>query len=161
MTNTDILRFGQAFNRLAVALRLPVGEVDAAMQQVYFDALCDFSIEAIEAAAERLTRTSQWFPKTSEWRIAASEARIQTLVKELPASREEPWHDECGACHDTGWEERICYRGTRNTCGRRSCEKEPEQDSLKEHRYMSVCTCRPTNRTYARHHKIPGGRLVH
>jgi hypothetical protein len=62
------------------------------------------------------------------------------------------WKDECGACRDCGWEERRCYPGTRNTCGRPNCDKDRP-----EHVYVIVCTCRASNRTWARHHDVASG----
>jgi hypothetical protein len=144
MTDEDKRGFVQAFNRLAVATRL--ADSDATMQRVYFDGLSDLDIDAVEGAAALLAKSAQWFPKVSEWRDAARIAQVAT-IKALPPGRDVPWEDECGACGDSGWEERRCYPGTRNTCGRKKCELERA-----EHRYTVPCTCRPTNRTYARHH---------
>ena len=59
------------------------------------------------------------------------------------------WIDECGACLDTGWEEKRCYPGTANNCGRRKCATESVRP---EHKYTVVCSCRETNHTFKRHH---------
>lgn len=149
MTNTDKKAFVQAFNVLAVAARLPAHEADASMQRVYFDGLRDLEIAAVSAAAVELAKTAQWFPRVAEWRAAAKLQHVE-LLKALPSGREEPWHDECGACLDTGWEERRCYPGTANNCGRTKCMTAGTKRA--EHKYMSACSCRPTNRTYQRHH---------
>ena len=146
MTNTDRLEFAQAFNRLAVSTRLPTGEADAAMQQVYWTGLEDMPIEFVVSAADALSKASQWFPKVAEWREWATRLRLQSIIA-LPDGRDEPWHDECEACGDTGWEIRRCYPGTPNTCGHRNCVK----GKRLEHNYAERCTCRPTNRTFQRH----------
>lgn len=148
MTDSDKRQFAQAFNVLAVASRLPAAEADASMQRVYFMAMRDLSLESVVQAAAALAKTAQWFPKVSEWRQAARIAHVAS-IKALPPGRETPWEDECGACNDTGWEERRCYPGTRNTCGRKKCDAEAS-----EHMYSLPCTCRPTNRTYQRHHAL-------
>ena len=144
MTPADGVRFAQAFNRLAVATRLPAEQADEAMQRIFWDGLKDMPIESVEGAADVLGRKAQWFPRVSEWRQAAYSVRLHTVL-ELPESREEPWHHECATCEDSGWEYRTCYPGTLNTCGRRRCGKEAN-----EHRYVVVCACRETNRTYQR-----------
>jgi len=148
VTDTDKTAFKQAFNRLAVAVRLPADQADAAMQRIFFEGLSEFSIEAVTAAGQQLEQSAQFFPKVAEWREAARIAQV-AFVKALPPGRETPWESECPVCDDSGWEERRCYPGTRNTCGRKKCELERP-----EHRYVIVCTCRPHNRTWARHHTL-------
>lgn len=141
MTVTDRHRFTQCFNRLAVALRLPADEGDAAMKQVYYEALISQPIDAIEDAARELARNAQWFPKTSEWLDVAEKARsTRALTDCLPSPRAEPWHHECGTCDDTGWETLQCDGGS--TCGR------PREHAA--HSYVVPCGCRGTNRTYQR-----------
>lgn len=147
MTDQDKKAFVQSFNRLALAVRLT--DADAHMQRVYFQGLEDLSIAAVTSAAGQLEKTAQWFPKVAEWRQAARLQEIAQL-KALPDGREEPWQDECGACLDTGWEEKRCYPGTYNNCGRKKCVTQGTERH--EHTYMVECSCRPTNRTYARHH---------
>lgn len=154
MTPFEKPRFLQAFNRLAVACRLPANEIDEHMKRIYYDGLTDFSVEALEDAADSLARSSQWFPKVAEWREAAGQARVEALVKALPPARENGWEHECPACEDTGWEEKRCYPGTANNCGARRCLSEAA-----EHTYVYACSCRTTNRTYQRHH-LPKAREV-
>lgn len=149
MTVTDRLEFAQAFNRLAVATRLPTGEADAAMQQVYWNGLEDAPLDAVVAAAESLAKASIWFPKLAEWREASFKVRLETVLQ-LPDGREEPWRYECETCEDTGWEDHRCYPGTLKTCGRRHCVA----GNYFEHHYVTECPCRPTNRTYQRHRAV-------
>lgn len=146
MTDSDKRAFASAFNVLAVATRL--GDSDASMQRIYFEGLKDLELVAVVEAAGALAKSAKFFPKVAEWRDAA---RIQSVaqLKAIGDGRESPWVDECGACSDTGWEERRCYPGTRNTCGRKKCESERP-----EHFYAIPCTCRPTNRTFQRHHTL-------
>lgn len=148
MTSIDSVLFAQAFNRLAVATRLPADQTDESMQRIYWDGLIDMPIEAVVAAADQLAKQSQWFPKMAEWRDVAYQHRLRSVLS-LPDGREEPWYHECSVCEDTGWERRTCYPGTLNTCGRKRCHY--------EHVYVERCTCRPNNRTYQRHHAVLAG----
>jgi hypothetical protein len=157
MVPGDKTRFLQAFNRLAVACRLPAAEIDEHMKRIYYDGLADFAVEAVEDSATRIALTADWFPKLAEWRSAAGEARIDSLVKALPPGRDEQWLHECASCEDTGWEEKTCYRGTANNCGRKACMSAPSEGVRPEHGYVYQCSCRPTNRTYQRHH-LPKAR---
>lgn len=142
MTHTDKPRFTQTFTRLAVALRLPAMEAGALAQQVYYDALGAFPIEAVEDAARALALSATWFPKTSEWVAAAETARAtRALTAALPANREHPWHHECGTCADTGWESLPCP-GDPPSCGRVKAHA--------KHPYVVPCPCVGTNRTYQR-----------
>lgn len=141
MTLTDKPRFVQSFNRLAVALRLPSGEVDSAMQRVYYEALEDLPIDAIEDAARNFAREATWFPKTSEWRSVAERARnARALTAGIQDHTGRVWHAECATCDDTGWEPLTC-------AGSRQCGREQEHAA---HDYVVPCPCRETNRTYQR-----------
>jgi hypothetical protein len=154
VTVTDRLEFAQAFNRLAVATRLPSAEADAAMQQVYWNGLSSVAIESVVASANTLARSAQWFPKVAEWREAAVTHSLHERLK-LAEGREEPWRHECPVCEDTGWELRRCYPGTGKNCGRRGCVRGGE--SRYEHGYTERCTCRPNNRTYQRNQAVING----
>lgn len=152
MIAADRRAFAQAFNRLAVATRLPAAEADAAMQQVYWGALEDLPAEAVTGAADALAKTAQWFPKVAEWRRAAYQQQLTDVLR-LPAGRDEDWHHECARCEDTGWVTKSCTPGTPATCGR------PVQGAHQQaHAYTVRCACRDSNRTYARHHRVPRGR---
>lgn len=152
MTADDRPAFLQAFNRLAVALRLPIAEVDGAMQQTYFDALRDLPIEAVDAAVLILSRTAGYgFPRTPEWHQVAEQQRVEQTLRALPPGRDEPWHFECPHCEDTGWEERSCD-------GSRMCGRSKEHPA---HTFATACSCRDTNRTFQRHHRVPKGREVY
>lgn len=141
MTIQDKTRFKQAFNRLAVAVRLPADQADTSMQQVYWDGLNDLPLDAVEDAARDLALGSQWFPKLAEWRDSAIKAKHGRVIKmALPAPQREPWRAECETCDDTGWEQMQCDGS--DICGRR-------KDHAK-HGYVVPCVCRPTNRTYQR-----------
>ena len=149
MTDTDKPAFAQAFNRLAVALRLPSHEVDPAMQQIYFDALKELPISAVVGAVGGLAKTAGYgFPRTSEWYSVAERVRVELTLKALPAGREQPWQHECPHCEDTGWEYRDCH-------GDRICGRSKEHTP---HKFVTPCSCRNTNATYARHHRVPKGR---
>lgn len=150
MTDADKQAFAQAFNRLAVALRLPSAEVDPAMQRIYFDALHDLPIAAVDAAVMPLQRVQGYgFPSTARWHEQAEIQRVEQTLKALPPAREEPWSEECSYCSDTGWEDRTCD-GEHRQCGRAKVHP--------AHSYATPCSCRDTNRTFARHHRVPKGR---
>lgn len=141
MIANDKLRFAQCFNRLAVALRLPAGDGDAAMKQIYFDALGAYPIDAVEDAARLFARDAQWFPKTSEWVAGSEQARsTRVLTKCLPVPRADPWKSECETCDDTGWEYLACDGS--DQCGRTKAHA--------KHPYVVPCGCRGVNRTYQR-----------
>lgn len=141
MTIQDRFRFKQAFNRLAVAVRLPADQADAAMQKVYHDGLETFPIEAVEAAADSLAKSAAWFPKLAEWREEAKKAQnTQAIARALPSSANRVWQAECQTCDDTGWEPLECS-------GSRQCGREKEHQA---HSYVVPCACRQSNHTYQR-----------
>lgn len=149
MTDDDLPAFLQAFNRLAVGLRLPTAEIDAAMKRIYFDALKDLPLTAVDAAVEPLSRVKGYgFPRTDIWHERAEQCRVELTLAALPPAREEPWHHECPHCEDTGWAYHECD-------GERLCGKSKPHPV---HTYTVACSCRETNRTYARHHRVPKGR---
>jgi hypothetical protein len=119
------------------------------MKQIYCDGLQDLPIDAVEHAARTLERSAAWFPKVSEWRHAAKLER-SNLQAALPPAREEPWVEECQVCLDSGWSRKPCYPGTAVTCGRPKCDG--RVPGRAEHFYVVRCECRPTNRTFQRHH---------
>lgn len=132
-------RFTQCFNRMLSAF--PSASADAVRMQVYFDALRDLPIEAIERAGAWLQRNAgEWFPSAATWHERAALEQTATLRETLKQAREEPWHVECSDCDDTGWVTMECGGGP--ACGR-------TREHL-AHTYAVKCPCRPTNRTYAR-----------
>lgn len=156
---TDKKRFDVAFNRLAVATRLPADEGDPVMKQTYWEGLSELPIEAVEVAAANLAKTLGWFPKLAEWREAAKVHRSVLLDRALTPAREEPWKHECEDCEDTGWRTFHCVPGTDVNCGRPKCIKGEylhlQADGtvrVIEHDYVVRCPCRPTNATYRRRH---------
>lgn len=142
MTIHEKSRFKQAFNRLAVAVRLPADQTDDDMQKIFWQGLEAFPIEAVEAGAEHLALTAQWFPKLAEWRDAASSAQnAQAIARALPPA-DRVWHSECATCDDTGFEILECNGTTLRACGR--------MKDHAPHAFAVPCACRPTNHTYQR-----------
>jgi len=87
----DKIRFVQAFNRLAMALkhRFKDEKERAAAQQVYFDSLESLSIDSVEAGERtlRIEGTSDnWFPTTPEWFDAAAEFEVKKLEGTPPVA---------------------------------------------------------------------------
>lgn len=140
MTIQDRVRFKQAFNRLAVAVRLPADQADAAMQKVYHDGLEVYPIEAVEAAADSLAKNAVWFPKLAEWRDEAEKAQNSQAIRRALPSTVREWHSECATCDDTGWEPLEC-------AGTRQCGRDKEHQA---HSYVVPCACRANNHTYQR-----------
>ena len=148
MTEADFLK---VYNRLCVALREQ--QDDSGMtQRIYFDALKDLSVEALQFGATALQRETgrRFFPTTAEWRDAARPFQAsQRIALALPAGREQPWREECHHCGDTGWVEGLSCGGQMGTCGRAKAHL--------PHTYTEPCACRPTNRTYQRHQTVGRG----
>lgn len=134
--------FAQCFNRLAKALRAT--DIDGATVQIYFDALADLPLWALEIGAVELSRRGgSFFPTTAVWHEAARHAVEHRLREALAGGR--VWREECMTCHDTGWRESACTAADR--CGRLWCDKHGEAYT---HDYYTACVCRATNRTYQR-----------
>ncbi len=140
--------FDQTFNRLAVALR--DNRNDTAAKEVYYRALEEFPSQFVSEAALILAKEPErkFFPTTGEWVAAILTVKQSSERKFLarPDNRDEPWHFECTACSDTGWEDHACEGTTEfaqeTACGR----KKPHYP----HNFVTVCPCRATNRTYQR-----------
>ena len=140
-TNTAFLR---VFNTLCVALREPQDD-SGATQRVYFEALRDLPVAALEAGANLLMKEPgrRFFPTTAEWRTAAEKAQAQQWQAAIQPEPDRGWVLECAHCDDTGWE---LFRCTGNAeCGRPNAHA--------PHDYVRICSCRATNRTYQRHHQ--------
>jgi hypothetical protein len=93
-------QFAATFAVLAVRLRYT--DADEAVIRAYFDGLQDLELELLTAAADRLARAAQWFPKTSEWRAAVEAIRYERLDAQRAYLRKSPQR-LCGVCDDTGW----------------------------------------------------------
>lgn len=137
-----------AFNRLAVALRLP--DLDPAMIGVYFAALSDLSAETLRAGADVLMSESgrRFFPTAGEWRAQAELARdrlVHATVVVLNADDPRGWVC-CPRCQDTGWvlaDDGGALRcGGTSICGRTRAHL--------PHTYTEVCGCRASNVNWQR-----------
>src|SRR5690242_2440149 len=126
--------------RLARQLRTEVAADDV---RDYAEALALYSREDVATAAGNLATEPgrRFFPSTGEWSERVKKAQRERQLTQT--SDREPWRVECPACDDTGWQQHACD-GTHGLCGR--------QQVHAEHDYVERCPCRPTNRTYARHH---------
>ena len=145
-TEADFLA---VFNRLCVALRETQDDTGIT-QGVYWDALRDLPLAALETGANVLMRQQgrRFFPTTAEWRSEAEKAAYADLKKAVSGGREEPWKHECQDCEDSGWVRGLtCDGGT--TCGRTRKHM--------PHDYTMACPCRMTNHTYRRHMAFGGG----
>jgi hypothetical protein len=143
--------FLAVYNRLCVALREPQDDTGIT-QGVYWDALKDLSMEALETAASVLMRQPgrRFFPTTAEWRTEAERAQLARLREVVRPGRDQPWQYECESCEDTGWVGSMeCDGAAGSRCGRRRVHL--------AHTFTRVCPCRPTNRTYQRQQKFGSG----
>lgn len=148
--------FGTIFAILGMQLRWT--DADEMTIRSYYEALKDLPIEAVKASATDIARhgvtderTGErrrgFFPTSAQWFDAASHTVTESLRKALPAARTEPWKSECTHCEDTGFEPHECPGDV--TCGRTFAHV--------AHRYVRLCPCRPTNRTWLRHQKFGSG----
>lgn len=140
MTDADKPRFKHAFNRLAVAVRLPADQADSATQRIFWDGLTPYSIASVEAAAATMANACQFFPKLTDWRTrAANLDQSAALAHSLPAHGH-VWHATCEVCDDTGWQPYDCPGSI--VCGR------PRPHAA--HPFAQPCDCRATNPIYQR-----------
>lgn len=144
--------FLQVFNRLCVALREPADD-SGVTQGIYFDALKDLPLKAVEAGATALSRERgrKFFPTTAEWRSAAELALTEQLRHAVKPAREEPWRLECERCEDTGWVLPLECDGAGGVPG---CGRSKRHGA---HTWTYACPCRPTNRTYIRNRQFGAG----
>ena len=142
-SRADETEFLAVFSRLCVALR-ETQDDSGITQGVYWEALCDLPLAALEAGANALMRQQgrRFFPTTAEWRAEAEKAAYAEPKKAVSGGRDEPWRHECQDCEDSGWVRVLrCDGGT--TCGRTRKHM--------PHDYTLACPCRMTNRTWRRH----------
>ena len=87
MTEEERVSFRMIFKTLAIALQLRDPHPDA--PQIYFRALADLPLDAVQDAAVRLARgdvdgrPAKWFPTTAEWHREGVD-----VLKELAQERE-------------------------------------------------------------------------
>jgi hypothetical protein len=93
--------FAHIFALLAVQLRQT--DADEAVILGYHEALQDLEPELLKPAAERLSRTAEWFPKTTEWRAEAEAIRRERIDAQHAHLRKAP-RPLCRVCDDTSWE---------------------------------------------------------
>lgn len=149
--------FAAIFNRLCVAVREPADESGITLR-TYWDALKDVPVRALEDGAVALMREPgrKWLPSVGEWRAAALAASETALRDAVKPARDEPWHDECEACQDTGFQfDRRCPGN--GECGIKGCVKMARGGRSSAHTYATPCSCRPMNRTYQRSIVKPQG----
>lgn len=133
--------FAVIFDRLASQLRWLNYEPDDT--QSFFEALRDLPPPLIRESAIRIGKESgrKYFPTTGEWREVVLKIEQELLRKQIGVRT---WTVECTACDDSGW---IFQE----------CPDEPCQRTKPHypHTYATECFCRPTNRTFQRHHNKP------
>ncbi len=144
MTDLQVIvtaeEFAVIFARMASQLRwLDYRPTDTAN---FYDALKDLPIALIHESAKQLATQAnrRFFPTTAEWRGKALD--IEAELRRAALIGERVWKTECDTCEDTGWEYFSCPGD--ETCGRTKTHL--------PHNYVKPCLCRPTNRTYQRHH---------
>jgi len=126
MTKTDSRGWRELYGKLcAIYDRV----FDEAQSRFYFDALKEFDLRDLEAAALDLAQTLKWFPKPAEWRTAVFARRFrlrrdrdQQLVRQGLTRK-----IHCAFCQDTGW-----------------------KPSATDETRVRRCPCRETNPNYLR-----------
>lgn len=136
--------FNPIYQTLRMAMMQPHRDGNGGeTEDVYFGVLGSFTEAELSAGTALLMRERdrKWFPTTGEWLAAVDKAKaLQALT---PVAEPRGWTIECDHCDDTGWQRYFCP-GDR-TCGRPSVHA--------SHDFVRVCSCRPTNRTWHRHHQ--------
>lgn len=141
---TTLKDFSRVF--VVLALQMRVSDTDPAMIAAYYEALADQSLENLHAAAKFFAREEgrSFFPTSAEWRTQSARIYEQDIRKTLADPNiNRHWTHECEHCEDTGWEILPDCPGDA-TCGRTFTHA--------AHSFTRMCPCRPTNRTYQRHH---------
>lgn len=126
MTPADRKAFDTAFNRLAKAGL--IHDVDVVAKGVYFDALADLPLWAVERAALQLQRTPVKFFTSATWHQFASTVVVEQRRRDtvtLAGRRLLP--EQCSQCRDTGM--------------RPVNAEDPESR-------LTACECRETNANY-------------
>jgi hypothetical protein len=139
MNLTEQATFTKVLTRLAATLNEPLAEDRI---EGYLGALADLDLRWLQISAGDFGKSATYLPKPNEWRTRAHQAEREALQVAVAPARAEPWHDECADCHDTGWVDRHCPE---QSCNRPRC--------LYPHAFVTICSCRPTNRTYRRNHQ--------
>jgi hypothetical protein len=172
--------FGVIFSRLATQLQWRDADVSSAAS--YYEALKNYTLDTIHESGKRLAMEQgrRFFPTTGEWAEVADAVQHEALRRAVKPARDEPWHFDCESCEDTGWAPHQCDGGAAawpeaagasddignrpfsykalgrltetpgpSTCGRRKAHA--------PHDYVTVCPCRPTNRTWIRHRSFGVG----
>lgn len=142
------------FNRLAVALREAQDETGLT-QGVYFEALADLPLSALEAGAKALMQEPgrKWFPTTAEWRTAAEQAQMTQLRAAIAPAVDERASLHCRDCMDTGW---VFDQGNPMMCpGDGTCRR---HRTHAPHTYTRPCPCREHNPHYQQKKHFGAGR---
>ena len=134
--------FAVIFTKLALQLRWT--DADEVAMRSYYAVLKGFPLEAVRLSGQAFAAEAgrKFFPTTGEWVESVHRTMTAQLREVVVAPRAEPWRFECDGCEDTGWQSHECD-------GSRICGREREHYA---HTYVTVCPCRPMNRTYQRHH---------
>ena len=137
---TTLKAFGTIFTRLTNQLQSR--DIDLETLQDYHRVLGHATASELQATADRLAAEPgrRWLPTTGEWQAELQRYRTGVL-RAAVSHREEPWHEECADCGDTGWRQGLHCPGDA-TCGRHRPHG--------AHSYTAVCPCRASNATYRR-----------
>lgn len=162
ITDLELLRdatpssdFLQLFNRLCVALREPADD-SGVTQGIYFDALKDLPLRALEDGATALMKEPgrRFFPTTAEWRTASERAKDDQLRRAVTPTDDERGTICCRNCEDTGWALGIGGKALEcpgdSRCGRTRVHA--------AHTFTFACSCRANNPNYQRTMHFGAGR---
>jgi hypothetical protein len=132
--------FAEIFALLAVQLRQT--DADETLIRGYYEGLQDLEPELLKAAAERLARTAEWFPKTSEWRAVAEAIRREWIEAQREHLRRAP-RPLCRVCDDTGWESVIAIERGQSECA--VSRRAPAASNVAANAW-GTCQCRNSRR---------------
>lgn len=141
MNPEDKKAFAHAFNRLAKSGL--IHDIDTATMAIFFEAMLDLPLWAVERAELHLRRHPVKFFTSAEWHARAAEIlREQRRHDQRVLADQKLLLEQCSACRDTGW-----------------------RASLLDENRVVPCPCRDTNQNYlanrAREAVVAEGRPDH
>lgn len=133
-----------------MAIALNYGGLDDNTQTLYIREIAHFDSRDVTAACQRLSRTSQWWPKLFELRTAIQEESAKR--ERITRGADDPERTfRCGKCFDGGWIIVDCSGPPQRECGRQfKGINRPSEDGKRlyhegschaPHTYAVRCTC--------------------
>src|SRR5262249_55530423 len=96
----NLQQFTDLYVRLAIVLR---GDADAPAISAYYALLKDVPLVFLTMAAERIAKSSEWFPKPVQWGEMAECIERERQDDQRRLLRAIAPRRLCAECDDTGW----------------------------------------------------------